>query len=329
MPYGPEAFEPVAGTGEFGLVIAVPPDSPHRNLRELLEAARRPEDRPAFGANLGAPSHFVGLQLERLDPDAHFRFVQTGGGARRFAALRGGHIDVTVFSIAEFVRFASGGARGVAYLGTERHRAVPDVSTASEQGFDLSSSDMHFWWVPRGTPRPRIDTLAAVLKEASETAFMRERLAEIFCEPVFLSGEGLAERLASLEDEVSAIVPRRPLALPDVPGFVLGCAAFLVIVVMWRSWRERASSSAPGSIESPRRRNDLAMACYALTLAYVAILTLEWSSFRPATFVYILVTGLTLARRRRSALPLLCVLAAILSVGVHFLFTRVFVIDLP
>ena len=39
--YGPEAFEPIAGTGQQGMVIAVREDSPHRSLQDLLDAAKR------------------------------------------------------------------------------------------------------------------------------------------------------------------------------------------------------------------------------------------------------------------------------------------------
>ena len=329
VPYGPEAFTPVAATGEIGLIIAVPRDAPHRDLRDLLESARAPTAGPAFGANLGAPSHFVGLQLERIDPDARFRFVQTGGGARRFAALRGGHIDVTVFSIEEYVRFSSGGARGVAYMGADRHEAVPDVPTATEQGFDLFNRDMHFWWVPEGTPRARIETLATALEAACETEFVKQRLAEIFCEPIFLRGEKLAQRLAALEGEISGIVTRRPVAVPDFPGLILGSVAFLTLLVLWRSRREHVPLPAASPPDGVRRRVDVAAACFALIVAYVAVMTAEWASFRPATFVYVLLTGSTLTRKRRNALPILVVLAAAMSFGVHYLFTRVFVIDLP
>ncbi len=329
VPYGPEAFTPVAATGEIGLVIAVPRDAPHRDLRDLLESAHDPTGGPAFGANLGAPSHFAGLQLERLDPGARFRFVQTGGGAKRFAALRGGHIDVTVFSIEEFVRFSSGGTRGVAYLGTERHEAAPDVPTATEQGYDLFSRDMHFWWVPKGTPRARIDTLAAALEAACETEFMKQRLAEIFCAPVFLSGEKLAQRLAALEGEIAGIVTRRPTVVPNFTGLILGSVAFLTLLVLWRSRRESVPLPAASQTHGVRRRVDVATACFALIVAYVTVMTIEWASFRPATFVYVLLTGTILTRKKKSALPVLVVLATAMSFGVHYLFTRVFVIDLP
>ena len=63
--YGPEAFEPVAGTGDVGLVIVVPEDSDsnYQSLDGLMKAVVENPDEVRFSANLGAPVHFTGLML--------------------------------------------------------------------------------------------------------------------------------------------------------------------------------------------------------------------------------------------------------------------------
>ena len=63
--YGPEAFVPIAGTGEVGLAVAVAEDSQYRDLTQLVAAAQEKPDSVVFSANLGAPSHFVGLRENR------------------------------------------------------------------------------------------------------------------------------------------------------------------------------------------------------------------------------------------------------------------------
>ena len=113
--YGPEAFEPVAGTGEVGMVIAVWKDSPYQDLDDLMNAAISKPDTLPFAANIGALTHYAGLQLEAAawdkvgrkqeDRENLFRFVPVGGGSKRFAELKGGHIEVTGFSLEEFSSF--------------------------------------------------------------------------------------------------------------------------------------------------------------------------------------------------------------------------------
>ena len=161
VSYGPEAFELVGATGEVGMVVAVwdRPES-HKNLRDLLEDAKKRPNEITFGVNMGALTHYAGLVLQNQMPGAEFRYVQLGGGAKRFASLKGGHTGVTGFSLEEFVRFRPEGVRGLAYFGDERHPAAKDVPTAKEQGFDIVNRNTFYWWVPKGTrsANPELDT---------------------------------------------------------------------------------------------------------------------------------------------------------------------------
>ena len=53
--------------------------------------------------------------------EARFRYVQHGGGAKRYGALIGGHAQVSAFSVAEYQQFREGGLRALAYCGNEPH----------------------------------------------------------------------------------------------------------------------------------------------------------------------------------------------------------------
>ena len=158
--YGPEAFSPIAGTGDATQVVAVSGDSSIRDLTALMKTATEMPDTIIFSANIGAPSHFAGLMLESESPGSKFRYTQNGGGAKRFAALQGGHVDVSSFSVAEYVQFQQDGMRALAILGEKRHSDLPDLPTAGEQGFDVISQNMQFWWAPLGTPKERIGKIA-------------------------------------------------------------------------------------------------------------------------------------------------------------------------
>ena len=108
-PFGPEAFSPIAGTGEMSHVIAVRDDSSYKSILDLTSAAAEEPHSIVFAVGIGAPSHYAGLMLEKAAGDAKFQFTQSGGGAKRFASLLGGHTDVTTFSLAEFLEFRSSG----------------------------------------------------------------------------------------------------------------------------------------------------------------------------------------------------------------------------
>ncbi len=345
VDHGPEAFEPITATGEDAMLLAVADDSSFRSLKDLLdEAAARP-DTLAYGANLGAPSHFSALLLEHAKPGARFRFVQTGGGATRFADLTGGHIGMTTFSVAEYLRFRSGGVRALAFLGPKRHPALPETPTAREQGFDVVTSNLQFWWAPKGTPADRIKVLADALEQAMNTPFVREKLAAMSVEPVVLRGESLRRAIAERELDTAKVGVRKLDSLPDLPASVAALVAILAAAVSWSEWKRRKRSTTPlaaaGGPHSAPKSN--AIACVALVLAYVAALNLRLLPFPILTALFIFTTGWRLERAETRATSdtsepshsdarhaaALAALALIVGFGSHALFTRVLTVDLP
>lgn len=331
--YGPEEFAAVAGTAENGTVVVVR-DDPHayQSLDEALtDAAQRP-DTLTFGCNLGTPTHFVGLLLESVQPRADFRFVQTGGGAHRFAALQGGHIDLTVFSNEEYLRFRSEGLRALAFLGKQRHPAMPEVPTAIEQGYEVTAGIMQYWWMPKGTPPERIDRFADALEQAMQTDRVQEFLKKSHSEPLVVRGQALENRIQELETQLSAVNLREKVEMPNLPLWTLIGTLVLALVVTVQSWRSGKKSVEQREPESTTHYG-LAVTCMLLVAAYAFALTIEVNGaaigFRSATSVFVTAVGFCISGRRWRFLPWILGLAVVLSFGLHYLFTQVFQVDLP
>ena len=333
--YGPEVFEPVAGTGEVGNVIAVAGDSKYENLDQLLaDAAARPEQ-VVFSANIGAPSHFIGLMLEKAQQGAQFRYTQTGGGAKRFAALAGGHIDVSAFSLAEYMQFKSAGLRALAYCGENRHPAAPEIPTALEQGFDVVISTMQFWWAPKNTPPERIKIVADVLEKSMQTPQVQESLKAIYTDDVFLTGQPLRRSLVEREQRFANVALRELTELPNFPNLVLGIVVMLALVVTFQTL-PNGSTAVVGrqSVQENEERGYttrpwLAVASILATAIYVLVMQMNWVGFRVATFAFILGLGLFLTRFNVKRLPMLLAIAIVMSLGLHWVFTNVFTVVLP
>ena len=332
--YGPEAFEPVAGTGEVGTVIAVARDAKYADLNQLLTDASARPGQVVFAANIGAPSHFTGLMLEGAEPGARFRYTQTGGGAKRFAALVGGHIDVSAFSLAEYMQFKSAGLRALAYCGEKRHPDAPEIPTAVEQGFDVLSSIMQFWWAPKHTPPAKIKLFADVLEQSMRTRQVQESLEAIHTDRVFLAGEALRQSLFEREQRFANVAQRELTRLPDFPKLVLGMVVMLFLVVVFQSlprWHtgvvigERARAEQANYTLQP----GLAFASIVITAIYVMVMQNNWIGFQAATFVFIVGLGLLLTRMNSRQLPMLVAVAIAMSFGLHFVLTKVFAIVLP
>ncbi len=335
--YGPEVFDPIAGSGDATQVVAVAADSPYSSLSELMDRAAGRPDEIVFSANIGAPSHFAGLMLEQQKEGAQFRYTQTGGGAKRFAALQGGHVDVTSFSIAEYIQFRSAGLRALALLGPDQHPELPDLPTAGQQGFDVVSQNMQFWWAPAGTSPERIEVIAGAIEEAMKSDEVQEKLAQMQIDPRFLKGPQLDREIQKRADRLSAVASRTLGELPDFPRIVFA----VVLLLAAAAWYQSRAAGKPVAADVPSGRLAVvpAAAVLGMTLLYVATLQMTPVGFRLATLVYVLSVSASVfhfsADGARGSLPvarfvsLLGLLALFLSLGVHFLFTQVLVVDLP
>lgn len=335
--YGPEAFAPIVGTGDATQVVAVAGDSPFVDLRSLMESAAEHPDTLVFSANIGAPSHFAGLMLEAEQPGAKFRYTQNGGGAKRFAALQGGHVDVSAFSIAEYTQFRESGMRALALLGPERHPDLEELATAREQGFDVISQNMQFWWAPLGTAEERLAVIAGAVESAMQTPQVRQKLVQMKMASTTLRGNDLRDEIEKRDGRIASVATAEIPPLPNFPMVALGCLIALAIIATVRARQRRNTDEKENSrsllgAESPRFAW-----MSAFTVAYVAFLQLGWVSFVPATAIYAILCGATLVRRSIAfgkvtwprAGATVGVMAIAMSFALHHVFTKILVVDLP
>ena len=233
--WGPDNFEPIAATGRSGVVVAVEEDSPYASLNELMEEAR---DRPyqlVYGTNLGAPNHYSALFLQNGKSGAKFRFTQTGGGAKRLAQLKGGHIDLTGFSVAEYQQFKDAGIKALASLGEERESSFPSLTTALEQEVRATHDLMQFWWAPQNTPPERIAYLQNLLAEAMATREIKESFQNLHMDPVLQVGQDLLKTIADRSQKLQGITIDKPTALPPLEWIILGITVICFVFVLRES----------------------------------------------------------------------------------------------
>lgn len=364
--YGPEAFEPVALTGELGMVIAVAAESDYGTLKELMTAAREEPGELSFAVNRGALTHVAGLQLEQAEPEAKFQFPQSGGGNDRLVDLLGGHVDATGFSLEEYLRYRDSEdgktpqLRGLAYLGEERNSAAPEVPTALEQGYDVNLINRFYWWVPKGTPPERIAVLAEALQAALQTEYVKQQMAAAHCERIFRTGEDLKATLAETEDEIAQVEFTKPQGVPDMQRIVMIAVALLLVVWGMQTGDRRIQiatavtlllcllmGSLIASVDGwsafvvlagivlvarylrPLLTERIALVSAGLTVGYVTCLTVGWGDFRWLTLGYILLIGGTLMQKNRLQFGVLTLIAQTLAFGLYGIFRFLFEVPLP
>lgn len=323
--YGPEAFTPIAGTGEACQVIAVSEDSRYQSLDELLKHAADEPDTVVLGANIGAPSYFTGLMMEHAHQGARFRYTQSGGGAKRFGSLKGGHIAVSTFSISEYMQFKSSGLRALAYTGLEPHPAIPGVPTAIECGYPIVNSTTQFWWMPKGVKPEYAARFAKALRDAMETDYVKGKLGELHITPIFLEGDDLDAALVAREAEIAKVDIRKTDSLPDLPTLTMIVLAVVAIFAGVEAFKSAPQVTNQASTPDYSRL----VKSVAATLAYLLLLQAVVLDFRLTTFAFIFTMCLVVGGVTRRNLVHAGILGAVMAIGLHFVFTAVFSVDLP
>ena len=339
VEYGPDAFEPIAAMGRASSMVCVKSDARWKDLKQLLADASENPDTIRFGANLGALSHFGALQLEQTTDGAAFRYVPTGGGAKRFGDLLGDHIDVTVFNAGEYVHFKDGGIRALAILHSERHDSFPDVPTAREQGVNIVRNSMQYFWAPKETPPEKVAFFVDLFRRAMQSEAMQTKMAELKMDPVFLSGPELRHTLRQRELVMKGVRMDKTIELPNTPMLMIVVTFILgALVAMQRFAGMRANAgidtqaaeSATNDKPDSRKPN---IGHAVLTLAALLVYCLLFGSgalpFWLISTVFVLLLGLVLLKRDRQMISWLVATAIVVGPGCYLLFTKVLSIDLP
>lgn len=119
-----------------------------------------------------------------------------------------------------------------------------------------------------------------------------------------------------------------PLGSAPVPQAVASLIIVLSLVVMIRAWRRlRAAERAVESEVIPRWADAALIA--ALTVVYCLALHFRLGRFDVLTTVYLFATIGLLLRFQRKSLLTVAIVSALAGFGCQFVFTRIFIVDLP
>ena len=191
-----DAFVPVINQVLDPGIIWVKGDSPYKNLKDLIDAARKnPQKISAATTGILSDDHLAILMMEEAAPGAMFRIVHFEGGAPVMTAVMGGHIDCAFDNVGSvFRRIKSGELRALAVMDTQRSPFIPDVPTMPELGYKtVISSSTRGIAVPKGTPQPVIKRLEQSLKKAMDDPEHLKKMEEAGLQLRVMVGEEYAK----------------------------------------------------------------------------------------------------------------------------------------
>lgn len=189
-------FRILGTTGYSEIGLGTGDDNEIDSYKELIDKAKANPDTVLVATNVGLAVHFVPLMMQEK-AGVKLRYVQVGGGAKRFPSVVAGHTDTAIFAVSEFIQWQTAGLKPLVIFSEDRMPELPDVPTAREMGVDLVANGMRIWIAPKDTPDEAVDRISAVLKQAVESEGGKAGFVEAGFRPVFI---GPQETVAILDE---------------------------------------------------------------------------------------------------------------------------------
>jgi len=180
-------FIPLARLSADPVLLLVNDQQPWKTLEEFIADAKKQPDKIVYssGGFYGA-SHLPVAMIEHAANIKGMRHLPTAGGGPAITAGLGNNAQMTTQTVqASLSHIKAGKLRALASYGAERSKALPDVPTMKEKGFDL----VYYLWVglfaPKGTPAPVVSTLTGAIDKAAASDAFKTAVANIGIDPSY------------------------------------------------------------------------------------------------------------------------------------------------
>lgn len=173
-------FETVCRMSVHSIVLAVPAESPHKTLGDLVKWAKTKEYVTASVSTKGGSVDITFLLFAKA-AGIKVTTIPGKGGADAIAKLVGGHVDFGGGHPSEVLpHIKAGRLRGLAVAFDERDPSVPDIPTFREAGYNVvTAGSVKGVAAPNGTPKDVIAYLERKFKEVAEDPEFQKIMKDI------------------------------------------------------------------------------------------------------------------------------------------------------
>jgi tripartite-type tricarboxylate transporter receptor subunit TctC len=165
-----------------------------KTLKDFIDdAKKRPEAIVYSSGGLYGATHLPVAIFEKATGIPKLRHLPTNGGGPAITALLGNNAQMSTQTTSATIQHVKAGKlRPLASFGGKRSKALPDVPTLKELGYDAE----YYLWVglfaPKGTPADAIAALSAALDKAADTADFRNVVSKLGQEYAYLNAKDFA-----------------------------------------------------------------------------------------------------------------------------------------
>ena len=197
-----DSYTPVALMVVDPQTVMVPANSPYKNFKELIEAAKKaPETLVAATTSVQGTGRMVVYLIEKAT-GAKFRFVTFKGGADAITSTAGGHTTFTTENLSEGAGFVEAKTLRVLAISSEKRLpGAPDVPTLKELGYPVTAGTIRGFTFAAGVPKEAVTTMENTLRKVHDTPEWQEIVKRNSYEDRFMGSAEFTRFLAQRLEE--------------------------------------------------------------------------------------------------------------------------------
>ncbi|WP_423458692.1 tripartite tricarboxylate transporter substrate binding protein [Ottowia sp. VDI28] len=179
LPYDAvKDFSFISTVSSFPFVVAVRANHPAKNLKELLDSAKK-QQISFSSVGIGSTQHMVG-ELLAASAGVPLLHVPYRGGGAPIQAVLGGEVDMLCDTLTVATpHIQAGKLRALAVTSAKPWPATPDIPTVSTT---LPDFEVRSWLglaAPAGTPEAVVQRLNTEVRKALESADVQKALGQV------------------------------------------------------------------------------------------------------------------------------------------------------
>ena len=205
VPYEHKDLKPISTVALTPMMLAVPIDSPAKNLKEFIAYAKQKGGELNFGSvGNGSLSHLTGEHFNEM-AGLKMQHIPYNGGAPLATAFIGGQLNAAFVTGLDGATIeASGKARYLGVATPKRTDVVPGMPAIAEDVPGFLSVAWFGVLAPKGTP----DAVVAKLNSAIAAAVARPAIQKMFAEKKVEARSSTPDELEKIiRDEVAQWAP--------------------------------------------------------------------------------------------------------------------------
>jgi tripartite-type tricarboxylate transporter receptor subunit TctC len=204
LPYHPtKTFVPLTMIANFPLIVVIAHDHPAKNVKELVEWAKKNPDKANYAAT--SPAFEISTELLKLKTGMPGTKIPYKSSNEMVLSVMQGQ---TLLAISDgppaIPQIKAGKVRAIAVTGSKRSSELPDVPSMAEQGYpEVNTQLWSGFFAAAGTPVPILAKLEENLRKAIADPGVSTKLKGMAVNP---GGTSSAEFRAMIDKDIQGYV---------------------------------------------------------------------------------------------------------------------------